>query len=64
MTDLGLIDLRSLFNRKMAGGQLSGEDLHYAIGQQPFHAVNQVGTMRFAIKDLVPALSRDEKSVR
>ena len=34
------------------------------LGQQPFHAVNQVGTMRFTIKDVVPPLFQDEKSVR
>lgn len=34
------------------------------LGQQPFHAVNQVGTMRFTIKEGVPALSQDEKSAR
>lgn len=34
------------------------------LGQQPFHAVNQVGTMRFTIKDVVPALSQDDKSAR
>lgn len=34
------------------------------LGQQPFHAVNQVGTMRFTIKDGMPTLSPDEKSVR
>ncbi|MBX3331845.1 MAG: hypothetical protein KF722_15670, partial [Nitrospira sp.] len=36
MTDFELIDLRGLFNQKMADGQLSSEDLHYALGQQPF----------------------------
>jgi hypothetical protein len=25
------------------------------LGQQPFHAVNQVGTMRFTITEAVPA---------
>jgi hypothetical protein len=34
------------------------------LGQQPFHAANQVGTMRFTIKDVVPALSPEEKSAR
>lgn len=34
------------------------------IGQQPFHAGNQVGTMRFTIKDSTSTLSQDEKSVR
>lgn len=31
------------------------------IRQQPFHAVNQVGTMRFTSKDVVPVSSQDEK---
>jgi hypothetical protein len=34
------------------------------LGQQPFHAVNQVGTMRFTIKDVTPAVSQDEKPAR
>ncbi|MBH0201840.1 MAG: hypothetical protein HP496_05945 [Nitrospira sp.] len=34
------------------------------LGQQPFHAVNQVGTMRFSIVDVVPALSFDQQSIR
>ena len=34
------------------------------IGQQPFHAVNQVGTMRFTVTDAVPALPLEQKTVR
>lgn len=34
------------------------------LGQQPFHAVNQVGTMRFTIMEIVPALPSDQKSGR
>ncbi|TKB62822.1 MAG: hypothetical protein E8D48_05770 [Nitrospira sp.] len=34
------------------------------IGQQPFHAVNHVGVMRFTIADTVPAWSPEQKSVR
>jgi hypothetical protein len=34
------------------------------LGQQPFHAVNQVGTMRFTITEIVPALPSDQKLVR
>jgi len=34
------------------------------IGQQPFHAVNRVGVMRFTIADTVPAWSPEQKSVR
>jgi hypothetical protein len=34
------------------------------IGQQPFHAVNHVGVMRFTIADAVPAWSPEQKSVR
>lgn len=32
------------------------------LGQQPFHAVNQVGTMRFTITETVPALPSDQRS--
>lgn len=34
------------------------------LGQQPFHAVNHVGAMRFTIADSVPAWSPEQKSVR
>ena len=34
------------------------------LGQQPFHAVNQVGTMRFSVADVVPHVSPEQKSVR
>ena len=34
------------------------------LGQQPFHAVNHVGVMRFTIADSVPAWSPEQKSVR
>lgn len=34
------------------------------LGQQPFHAANQVGTMRFTIIDVVPTLSQDKESAR
>lgn len=34
------------------------------LGQQPFHAVNQVGTMRFTVAEIVPALPSDQKSGR
>ncbi|TKB88916.1 MAG: hypothetical protein E8D40_15170 [Nitrospira sp.] len=34
------------------------------IGQQPFHAVNHVGVMRFTIADTVPTWSPEQKSVR
>jgi hypothetical protein len=34
------------------------------LGQQPFHAVNHVGAMRFTITDSVPAWSPEQKSVR
>ncbi|NGZ95477.1 MAG: hypothetical protein CV089_04970 [Nitrospira sp. WS110] len=34
------------------------------LGQQPFHAVNQVGTMRFTVGELVPALPSGQSSVK
>jgi hypothetical protein len=34
------------------------------LGQQPFHAVNQVGTMRFTIEEAVPAASPNEEFIR
>ena len=34
------------------------------IGQQPFHAVNQVGAMRFTIADPIPTLSPEQKAVK
>ena len=34
------------------------------LGQQPFHAANQVGVMRFTIVDRVPATSPEQKSGR
>jgi hypothetical protein len=34
------------------------------LGQQPFHAVNQVGTMRFTVTDAVPAVPPAKKPVR
>ena len=34
------------------------------LGQQPFHAVNQVGTMRFTVTEMVPALPSDQRSVK
>jgi hypothetical protein len=34
------------------------------LGQQPFHAVNQVGTMRFTVTDAVPAVPPEKKPVR
>lgn len=34
-----------------------------SLGQQPFHAVNQVGTM-FTVTDVVPALPREQKTVK
>ncbi len=34
------------------------------LGQQPFHAVNQVGTMRFTVTESLPALPSDQKSVK
>jgi hypothetical protein len=34
------------------------------LGQQPFHAVNQVGTMRFTVSDVIPAVPSEKKTVR
>lgn len=34
------------------------------VGQQPFHAVNQVGMMRFTVADPVPALSPEQNRGR
>jgi hypothetical protein len=34
------------------------------LGQQPFHAVNQVGTLRFSVVEIVPALPSDQKLVK
>ena len=33
-------------------------------GQQPFHAVNQVGTMRFTVIEAVPALLPEQRTVK
>ena len=33
------------------------------LGQQPFHAVNQVGTMRFTVEELVPASPSGQSSI-
>lgn len=34
------------------------------LGQQPFHAVNQVGTMRFSVAEVTHPLSPEQKPVR
>ncbi|UVT14413.1 MAG: hypothetical protein H8K04_11165 [Nitrospira sp.] len=34
------------------------------LGQQPFHAVNQVGTMRFTVAEVGPALTPEQGSVK
>ena len=34
------------------------------LGQQPFHAVNQVGTMRFTVMEAVPALLPEQGTVK
>ncbi len=34
------------------------------LGQQPFHAVNQVGTMRFTVIDVAPGMSHGNKLTR
>lgn len=34
------------------------------LGQQPFHAVNQVGTMRFSVSDAVPTVPAEQRMVR
>lgn len=34
------------------------------LGQQPFHAGNQVGTIRFSVADTGPGMSHEPKSVR
>ncbi|MEK6802122.1 MAG: hypothetical protein AABZ34_05580 [Nitrospirota bacterium] len=35
-----------------------------SLGQQPFHAVNQVGTMRFAVTDQLPASAPSDSTAR
>ena len=35
-----------------------------SLGQQPFHAVNQVGTMRFTVTDQPPAPAPSDSTTR
>ncbi|OQW33514.1 MAG: hypothetical protein A4E19_03750 [Nitrospira sp. SG-bin1] len=51
-------------NEKWAVGHYVAKIYVTPLGQQPFHAANQVGLMHFKIKDADPALSQDEKAVR
>ena len=59
----GYLEITRSGDRWMVGNYLA--KIYIApIGQQPFHAVNQVGMMRFTIKDSTSTLSQDEKSAR
>ena len=59
----GYLELRQP-GEKWAVGNYLAKIYITPLGQQPFHAVNQVGTMRFTVVDVVPRLSPEQKSVR
>ena len=59
----GYLELKRSAERWPVGDYLA--KLYIApLGQQPFHAMTQVGRVRFAIRGVVLALSQDEKSIR
>ncbi len=59
----GFLELKRVGARWTAGNYVA--KIYIApIGQQPFHAANQVGVMRFTIADPIPALSPDQNMIR
>lgn len=57
----GYLELKKM-GLKWAVGHYVAKIYISPLGQQPFHAVNQVGTMRFTITETVPALPSDQRS--
>lgn len=59
----GFLELKPVGARWTAGHYVA--KIYIApIGQQPFHAGNQVGVMRFTIADPIPLLPPEQKTVR
>jgi hypothetical protein len=59
----GYLELKR-FGARWAVGNYLAKIYIAPLGQQPFHAVNQVGTMRFTVTEKVPVVPPDQRMVK